>query len=124
VLDARAAERDRGEVEPFDPVAGHIPGAVSAPWAANLDPKTGRLLDPESLRGRYTALGVGDDREAIAQCGSGLTACHDVFAIRLAGLGRARLYEGSWSGWLSERSRPVATGADPGDPDARRAKGG
>ena len=120
VLDARAPERYRGEVEPIDPVAGHIPGAVSGPWAANLDPATGRFLDPGALRGRYTTLGAGDGREAIAQCGSGLTACHDVFAIRLAGLGRARLCEGSWSGWLSDRSRPVATGADPGNPRAAR----
>jgi thiosulfate/3-mercaptopyruvate sulfurtransferase len=116
VLDARAAERYRGEVEPIDPVAGHIPGAISAPWVDNLDPATGRFLDPEVLRSRYTALGVRDDRKAIAHCGSGLTACHDVFAIRLSGLGHARLYEGSWSGWVSDRSRPVAAGPEPGDP--------
>jgi thiosulfate/3-mercaptopyruvate sulfurtransferase len=112
VLDARAPERYRGNVEPIDPVAGHIPGARSAPWAGNLDPTTGRFLDTDALRKRYEALGMDGTNQAIAQCGSGLTACHDVFAIRVAGLGRARLYEGSWSDWVSDPSRPVATDDD------------
>ena len=115
LLDARAPERYRGDVEPIDPVAGHIPGAVSAPWAANLDPATGRFLDPDALRDRYRSLGVDGERGAIAQCGSGLTACHDVLALRLAGLAPARLYEGSWSDWVSDDSRPVATGPEPGE---------
>jgi thiosulfate/3-mercaptopyruvate sulfurtransferase len=114
VLDARAPERYRGDVEPIDPVAGHIPGARSAPWAGNLDPTTGRFLDPDALRKRYEALGIDDAHHAIAQCGSGLTACHDVLALRLAGLGNVRLYEGSWSDWVNDPSRPVATGDDAG----------
>jgi thiosulfate/3-mercaptopyruvate sulfurtransferase len=113
VLDARAPERSRGDVEPIDPVAGHIPGARSAPWAGNLDPETGRFLDADALRKRYVSLGIDGEHEAVAQCGSGLTACHDVLALRLAGLGHARLYEGSWSDWISDPSRPVANGDDP-----------
>jgi thiosulfate/3-mercaptopyruvate sulfurtransferase len=109
VVDARAGERFRGESEPIDPVPGHIPGARSAPWAANLD-EHGRFLSADSLRERYHGLGVDDAREAIAYCGSGVTSCLDVFAMRLAGLGDARLYEGSWSGWIHDRSRPIATG--------------
>jgi thiosulfate/3-mercaptopyruvate sulfurtransferase len=113
VLDGRAPERYRGDVEPIDPVAGHIPGARSAPWAGNLDATTGRFLNADALRERYESLGIGDEHDAVAQCGSGLTACHDVLAIRLSGLGRARLYEGSWSDWVSDPSRPIATGEDP-----------
>lgn len=110
VLDARAVERYRGETEPYDPVAGHVPGARSADWRGNVDAQ-GRFLSREQLRARYEALGVhGDD--AIAYCGSGVTSCHDLFAIALAGFGDARLYEGSWSDWVSE-GRPVATGPDP-----------
>jgi thiosulfate/3-mercaptopyruvate sulfurtransferase len=111
VLDARAAERFRGEVEPFDPVAGHIPGARSAPWNDNLD-DGGRFLPPEALADRYRALGASRDERVIAYCGSGVTTCHDLFALRLAGLGDARLYDGSWSGWVSDRPRPVAVGDD------------
>jgi len=113
VLDARASERYRGAIEPLDPVAGHIPGARSAPWTAGLEEASGRFLDPRSLRERFERLGVGDDRSAIAHCGSGVTACHGLFALRLAGLG-GRLYEGSWSDWVHDGSRPVATGEDPG----------
>jgi thiosulfate/3-mercaptopyruvate sulfurtransferase len=112
VVDARAGERYRGEVEPLDPVAGHIPGAVSAPWAGNLDDTTGRFLDADGLARRYRALGVADD--AIVYCGSGVSACHDILALRLAGVSRVRLYEGSWSGWVSDPARPVATGESPG----------
>jgi len=111
VMDVRAPERYRGEVEPFDPVAGHIPGARSAPWTANLD-ANGRFLSGEALRDRFAALAI-DDR-AIAQCGSGITACHSLFAMRLAGLGDARLYDGSWSDWVRDPQRPVATGVEPG----------
>jgi len=111
VVDVRAPERYRGEVESFDPVAGHIPGARNAPWTANLD-ADGRFLSAEALRDRFVALAV-DDR-AIAQCGSGITACHSLFAMRLAGLGDARLYDGSWSDWVRDPERPVATGEEPG----------
>ncbi len=110
VLDARAPERYRGEVEPFDSVAGHIPGAVSAPWGDNIDPETGRFLDAEALRKRYAALGVKAASSAIAYCGSGVTATHDLIAMRVAGLGMGRLSEGSWSGWIEDAERPVATG--------------
>ena len=113
VVDARAAERYRGETEPFDPVAGHVPGAVSGPWAGNLD-ADGRLLPPPELRRRFEALGLDGRTDAIAMCGSGITASAVVFATELAGLGPARLYEGSWSDWVSDPARPVATGPDRG----------
>jgi thiosulfate/3-mercaptopyruvate sulfurtransferase len=112
VLDARMPERFRGEVEPLDPVAGHIPGARGAPWVDNLDPATGLFRSRDRLRARYRALGVGDGISAIAHCGSGVTACHDLLAMRLAGF-HGRLYEGSWSDWV-HAGRPVATGGDPG----------
>jgi thiosulfate/3-mercaptopyruvate sulfurtransferase len=114
VLDARAPERYRGEVEPIDVVAGHIPGARNAPWAKNLDPDTGRFLSPEELRRRYQALGVDGTRSVVAYCGSGVTSCHDVLALEVAGLGDARLYVGSWSGWIAGLSRPMAKGPAPG----------
>jgi thiosulfate/3-mercaptopyruvate sulfurtransferase len=110
VLDARTAERFRGEVEPIDRVAGRIPGAASAPLAGNLDPATGRFLPPEALRERYRALGAEEAEEIVAYCGSGVTACHDVLALRLGGFERVRLYPGSWSEWITDPSRPVATG--------------
>src|SRR5207249_1547414 len=94
VLDARTAERYRGEVEPFDKIAGHIPGAISAPWSDNVDPRTGRFLPPEELRARYRALGITDASGAVAYCGSGVTGVHDLFAMRLAGLGMGLLFEG------------------------------
>lgn len=112
VLDARTAERYRAEVEPFDPVAGHVPGGRSAPWADDLD-ADGRFLSPDALRARFEALGVTDAGTAVVYCGSGVTSCHDLFAMRLAGLGDARLYEGSWSDWVHDGDRPVATGTDP-----------
>ncbi len=111
LLDARAGERYRGETEPIDPRAGHIPGAFSAPWSANLGPD-GRFLAPETLRERYAALGAGE-RPVAAYCGSSLSAAHDLLALELAGIDGARLYEGSWSDWSSDPSRPVATGATP-----------
>lgn len=110
LLDARAPERYRGEVEPIDPRAGHIPGAASAPWADNLGPD-GRFLPPERLRERYAALGAAD-RPVVAYCGSSLTATHDLLALEVAGLDGARLYEGSWSHWSSDPSRPTAVGAE------------
>jgi thiosulfate/3-mercaptopyruvate sulfurtransferase len=113
VLDARAAERYRGEVEPIDPVAGHIPGARNAPWSENLDPGTGRFRSPEELRERYRALGVADETEVVTYCGSGVTSCHDVLAMEVAGLHRTKLYVGSWSEWITDLSRPVARGPEP-----------
>ncbi|WP_119731335.1 sulfurtransferase [Thermomonospora amylolytica] len=108
LLDARAAERYRGEVEPIDPVAGHIPGAVSAPTTANVGPD-GRFLPPEELRERFTRLGVAPAAEVGAYCGSGVTAAHEVLALELAGF-PAALYVGSWSNWVSDPANPVATG--------------
>ena len=120
LLDARAGERYRGETEPIDPVAGHIPGAVSAPTAGNVGPD-GRFLPPDELRRRFAALGADPERAsgpgpaaAIgAYCGSGVTAAHEVLALDLAGI-PAALYVGSWSGWTADPARPVATGPDPG----------
>jgi len=110
VLDARAEERFRGEVEPLDKVAGHIPGAVNAPYEDNLD-VSGEFLSSEELRERYLDLlgGVVPD-QAIHMCGSGVTACHNVLAMEHAGLPGARLYAGSWSEWIADPDRPVAAG--------------
>src|SRR6185295_5851008 len=109
VLDARAAERYRGEVEPIDPRAGHIPGAKSAPFTGNLSSGTAPVFLPaQALRERYAALGA-EGREAIVYCGSGVTACHDLLALAVAGL-RGRLYAGSWSEWSSDPGLPVETG--------------
>lgn len=113
LLDARAAERYRGDSEPIDPVAGHIPGALSAPTLANLT-VDGRFLDGEALRARFTSMGVrGVSQPVGAYCGSGVTAAHEVLALELAGI-RAALYPGSWSGWISDPARPVAIGPEPG----------
>lgn len=111
VLDARAGERYRGETEPIDPRAGHIPGAVSAPWSANLGPD-GRFLPASALRERYSTIGA-EERPTVAYCGSGLSATHDLLALELAGVPGAQLYEGSWSDWSSDPSRPAATGDAP-----------
>jgi thiosulfate/3-mercaptopyruvate sulfurtransferase len=119
VLDARAPERYRGEVEPLDPVAGHIPGARNAPFAANLDPTTARFLPPQELRRRYERLGAAGAREVVVYCGSGVTSAHDVLAMELAGLPRPRLYVGSWSEWVTDPARPVATGDEPEPPEPR-----
>jgi thiosulfate/3-mercaptopyruvate sulfurtransferase len=108
LLDVRAAERFRGETEPIDPVAGHVPGAVSAPLTGNTD-GLGRFLAPDALRSRFECLGVGAGVPVAAYCGSGVTACQTILAMRLVGLDAA-LYPGSWSGWISDPSRPVATG--------------
>jgi thiosulfate/3-mercaptopyruvate sulfurtransferase len=111
VLDARAAERYRGEVEPIDPRAGHVPGAKSAPWTGNLtsDPVP-VLLPADALRRRYEALGAARE-EPVVYCGSGVNACHDLLALHRAGL-RGTLYAGSWSEWSSDASLPAAVGAD------------
>ncbi len=109
LLDARAPERYRGETEPIDKVAGHIPGAVNAPFANNLDPG-GRFKPAAELRDLYLKLGAGRATEVIASCGSGVTACHDLLALELAGISNAKLYIGSWSDWCSSGA-PVATGS-------------
>jgi thiosulfate/3-mercaptopyruvate sulfurtransferase len=111
LLDARAAERYRGEVEPIDPVAGHVPGAVSAPTTENVGPN-GRFLPPDELAARFRQLGVDATRPVAAYCGSGVHAAHEVAALAIAGVDAA-LYAGSWSQWCNDPSRPVATGPDP-----------
>lgn len=114
VLDARAPERYRGETEPVDPRAGHVPGALNAPYSANLTAgPVPVFLPPASLRERYAALGA-DRSEPIVYCGSGVTACHDLLALHLAGL-EGRLYAGSWSEWSSDASLPAETGPGPRD---------
>lgn len=110
LLDARTTERFRGDAEPVDPVAGHIPGAVSAPNAGNVA-DDGRLLGAARLRARFEALGVADDRPVAAYCGSGVTASQHVLALEVAGY-RAALYADSWSGWITDPSRPVAIGPE------------
>ena len=110
LLDARALPRFRGEVEPLDPVAGHIPGARCAPFTDNLG-ADGRFLPADELRARFAGLlGERPVERLVAYCGSGVTACHNLFALSLAGYPLAPLYAGSWSEWLTDRSRPVATG--------------
>ncbi|MEZ5229500.1 MAG: sulfurtransferase [Acidimicrobiales bacterium] len=115
VVDSRAGERFRGEVEPIDPKAGHVPGALNLPFAANLDGPLdgGRFRPPGELAARFTEAGVDD--QAIIYCGSGVSACNNILAAELAGVGRPRLYVGSWSGWSSDPDREVATGDEAAD---------
>lgn len=108
LVDARAPERFRGEHEPVDPVAGHVPGAVNVPTAANLAPDGG-FKDASALTAVYELAGVVPGREVAVYCGSGVTAAHDVLALEALGL-EAALYPGSWSEWVHPRTRPVATG--------------
>ena len=114
LLDARASERYEGREDPVDPVAGHIPTAISAPYAENtaLD---GRFLTPDELRARFTALGLGGDRSVVTYCGSGVTACSNVLAAVVAGLPQPLLYPGSWSDWCTTPGMPVAVGKEPGE---------
>ncbi len=111
LLDARAAERYRGDVEPLDPVAGHIPGAVSAPTTENVT-ESGRFLPAAELAGRFRGLGATGASEVGVYCGSGVSAAHEVLALAVAGV-PAALYVGSWSQWSRDGSRPVAKGPDP-----------
>ncbi|MCF3132016.1 sulfurtransferase [Streptomyces olivochromogenes] len=111
LLDARAGERYRGDVEPIDPVGGHIPGALSAPTTENVGPD-GRFLPAQELRTRFKSLGVAQDAEVGVYCGSGVSGAHEVLALAVAGI-EAALYAGSWSEWSADPSRPVAVGPDP-----------
>jgi len=110
VIDARAAERYRGDSETIDPVAGHIPGAVNRFFKENLRPD-GQFKSPAELRGEFRRI-VGNmpPGRVIHQCGSGVTACHNLLAMEIAGLSGAHLYPGSWSEWCSDPARPVAKG--------------
>ena len=98
--------RYRGEQEAIDPVAGHIPGAISAPFSDNL--AAGRFKSPEQLRARFAALGVDPAQEIVSYCGSGVTATHNILALKLAGFPEPALYPGSWSEWITDPARPVA----------------
>jgi thiosulfate/3-mercaptopyruvate sulfurtransferase len=113
VLDARAPERYRGEVEPFDPVAGHIPGSVNRPWGSNVR-EDGRFKPAPVLRAEFETLLAGRPASAVVNsCGSGVSACHNLLAMAHAGLPGAALYAGSWSEWVADPARPVATGPKP-----------
>ncbi|MCY7316738.1 MAG: sulfurtransferase [Rubrivivax sp.] len=109
LIDARAPERFRGEVEPLDPVAGHIPGAVNRFFKDNLG-ADGRFKPAATLRAEFEALGAVQPAAVVHQCGSGVTACHNLLAMVHAGIGAGALYPGSWSEWCSDASRPVAKG--------------
>ena len=111
LADARSADRYRGDTESIDPKAGHIPGAISFPMTKNLD---GHLFrNPVELRSMFEATDIDEDSPVIMHCGSGVTACHNILAMEIAGLGRPDLYVGSWSDWSSS-DLPIATGSDPG----------
>ena len=110
LIDARAAERFRGDTEPLDPVAGHIPGAMNRPYARNVK-ADGTFRSARELRGEFEAMLHGRPVEDVVHyCGSGVTSCHNVLAMAVAGYPLTRLYPGSWSEWVSSRVRPVATG--------------
>jgi thiosulfate/3-mercaptopyruvate sulfurtransferase len=113
LLDARAASRYAHGDPTIDPRGGHIPGARSAPWMGNLDMASGRLLPADQLRARFAAFGIGDGTRVAAYCGSGVTACHDLLALAIAGVDDTALYTGSWSQWGADESRPTEQGPDP-----------
>ncbi len=113
LVDARAAPRYRGEQEPIDAVAGHVPGALNRPFSAHVT-ADGRFRPPAELKGELDALLAGREPEQlIAMCGSGVTACHLLLALAVAGLPGAKLYAGSWSEWIRDPSRPIRTGPEP-----------
>jgi thiosulfate/3-mercaptopyruvate sulfurtransferase len=108
LVDARAPERYAGSIEPIDAVAGHVPGAINHPYTNNLDP-SGQFLPPDELRRRWLQrLGGSSPEQVVAMCGSGVTACHNLLALEVAGLPGAKLYAGSWSEWIRDPRRPVA----------------
>lgn len=109
LLDAREAARFAGEIEPIDPVAGHIPGAQCATFTDNL--ANGRFRSPAELKARFEAMGVESGDPVVCYCGSGVTATHNILALLLAGYPEPALYPGSWSGWITDPSRPIATGS-------------
>jgi thiosulfate/3-mercaptopyruvate sulfurtransferase len=109
LVDSRAAERYRGENEGTDPVAGHIPGAVNAPFGETIQ-GDGTLKPPMLLQGQFSQKGITSDRNPIFYCGSGVTAAQNILAYRHAGLGMPRLYVGSWSDWITDRTRPIVVG--------------
>jgi thiosulfate/3-mercaptopyruvate sulfurtransferase len=111
IIDARTPERFRGDIEPLDPVAGHIPGAINRPYGANLTPQQ-TFKPAELLRAEFEAqLGGAPLSSVVHQCGSGVTACHNMLAMAVAGLPGSRLYPGSWSEWVADPTRPVARGS-------------
>jgi thiosulfate/3-mercaptopyruvate sulfurtransferase len=112
VIDARQRERYRGDPDPLDPRAGHIPGARSLPCRENLD-QAGRFLPTAELRRRLAAVGIQRGEDVVSYCGSGVTACHNLIAIEHVGLGRGRLYPGSWSQWSRDPTRETAIGDAP-----------
>jgi len=109
LVDARGAERFRGDIEPIDPVAGHIPGAANRPYTGNLD-ANGKFLAPEMLRERFQLFALDAADHVVHYCGSGVTACHNALAMEHAGLPGSCLYAGSWSEWIRDPSRPVERG--------------
>jgi thiosulfate/3-mercaptopyruvate sulfurtransferase len=110
LVDARAAPRYHGDVEPIDPKAGHIPGAINRPFSDNLD-ASGRFKSPEHLRGEFYALiGVFPPWQVVHMCGSGVTACHNLLAMEAAGMMGSRVFAPSWSGWIADPAHAVATG--------------
>jgi thiosulfate/3-mercaptopyruvate sulfurtransferase len=112
LLDARAPERFEGKVEPVDARPGHIPGAKSAPFVANLTRPGGPFRPRDELERHYAALGVGTREPIVAYCGSGVTACHDLLALAVAGFDGALLYEGSWGEWAGDPALPAALGKE------------
>ncbi len=112
LIDARAPERFAGDLEPLDPVAGHIPGARNRPYASNLD--AGLFRPAAELRAAFEGLLQGrPPSQVVHSCGSGVTACHNLLAMEHAGLHGARIYAGSWSAWVSDPARPTAQGLEP-----------
>jgi len=110
LIDARANPRYRGDIEPLDPVAGHVPGALNRPFVDNLD-ANGQFKPADTLKQQFLAvIGTRAPEEVVHMCGSGVTACHNLLAMEYAGLAGSRLYAPSWSGWVSDPSRPVAVG--------------
>lgn len=112
LVDVRAAERFTGEIEPMDRIAGHIPGALNIPLQLSLDAK-GNFLSSTQLRTHFeNALGIASPQYLSVMCGSGVTACHTLLALRIAGIGGAQLYAGSWSEWITDPQRPIVTRTD------------